>query len=297
VQDKAIGIVRTTLQSLQASDPEAAEQFRAAVERAIARDCSVTVSWTGYADVDVMVEEPSGTVCSLRNLRTTSGGVLLGDTVSASDKSSGEVSETYVCPEGFSGRYRMLVRRIWGDVTAGKVTVDVYINQHTPQEKHIRQQIPLSDKDALVVFDVDDGRRTQSLKEHQIASVVTAQAVVNRSILAQNLNTLTESEAVTNLAIARARLAQGNRPFPFLRNGAVGFQPNLTVLPEGAMLVGATAVISADRRYVRFSGLPFFSSIGDVQTFNFFTGNTGNSNTPGTGGIGTGGIGGLGGGF
>ena len=55
--------------------------------------------------------------------------------------------------------------------------------------------------------------------------------------------------------------------------------------------IAATAVISADRRYVRFSGLPFFSTIGEVQTFNFVTGNTGDGG--GTGGIG----GGLGGGF
>jgi hypothetical protein len=179
------------------------------------------------------------------------------------------------------------------------VTVDVYINRHTPQEKHVRHQIPLSDKDAMVVFDVDAGRRSESLQAHQVASVVSTQTAVNRAVLAQHLNTMTESEAATNLAIARARLAQGNTPFPFFRNGAVGFQPNITVLPEGAMLVGATAVISADRRYVRFSGLPFFSSIGDVQTFNFFTGDTGTSgNGNGGNGNGTGtGIGGVGGGF
>jgi hypothetical protein len=57
----------------------------------------------------------------------------------------------------------------------------------------------------------------------------------------------------------------------------------------------ATAVISADRRYVRITAVPFFSVIGEVQTFNFATGaqstsNTNNNNT------GVGGIGGAGGG-
>lgn len=33
--------------------------------------------------------------------------------------------------------------------------------------------------------------------------------------------------------------------------------------------MSATAVISADRRYVRISAAPFFSTVGDVQTFNF----------------------------
>ena len=34
-------------------------------------------------------------------------------------------SAAYVCPKGFDGTYRMLVRRVWGNVTAGKVNVEV----------------------------------------------------------------------------------------------------------------------------------------------------------------------------
>jgi hypothetical protein len=51
---------------------------------------------------------------------------------------------------------------------------------------------------------------------------------------------------------------------------------------------------------VRFSGLPLFSSVSEVNTFNFATGQSGTSNTPGGGtggsGIGSGG-GGIGGGI
>ena len=58
---------------------EEAKEFEAALDEAVRRDCVVVVSWTGEADVDLLVEEPSGTVCSLRNPRTTAGGVMLGD--------------------------------------------------------------------------------------------------------------------------------------------------------------------------------------------------------------------------
>ena len=58
---------------------------------------------------------------------------------------------------------------------------------------------------------------------------------------------------------------------PFVIQGAVGYQPVITTLPEGTNM-SATAVISADRRYVRISVVPLFSSIGDVETFNFATG-------------------------
>lgn len=57
------------------------------------------------------------------------------------------------------------------------------------------------------------------------------------------------------------------RNFIKSRRGA-GFQPFITVLPQGASL-SATAVVSGDRRYVRFGGTPFFSAIGNVDTFNF----------------------------
>jgi hypothetical protein len=48
----------------------------------------------------------------------------------------------------------------------------------------------------------------------------------------------------------------------------VGYQPIIQTLPEGAQMA-AVGVISADRRYVRISTAPTFSTIGDVQTFTF----------------------------
>jgi hypothetical protein len=72
----------------------------------------------------------------------------------------------------------------------------------------------------------------------------------------------------------------------------------ITTLPEGTNFQ-ASAVISADRRYVRVTSTPFFSLIGDVSTFNFATGNStggGGNQGIGVGGFG-GGAGGLGGGF
>jgi hypothetical protein len=57
------------------------------------------------------------------------------------------------------------------------------------------------------------------------------------------------------------------------RGPAVGYFPVITWLPEGTSL-SAQAVVSPDRRHVRMSVLPFFSTIGPVHTFNFMTGET-----------------------
>ncbi|HVJ67348.1 MAG TPA: hypothetical protein VM510_05150, partial [Caulifigura sp.] len=64
-----------------------------------------------------------------------------------------------------------------------------------------------------------------------------------------------------------------SRPFvtsliPTVGFFAVGFTPQITVLSEGVTLQ-VQAVISADRRYVRLTVIPSFTSITDVFTFTF----------------------------
>jgi type II secretory pathway component GspD/PulD (secretin) len=88
---------------------------------------------------------------------------------------------------------------------------------------------------------------------------------------------------------------------------SVGFQPQITVLPEGVQMT-VQAVLSADRRYVRLTVIPSFTAITDVQQFSFI-GAAGGSTTSGTattgataggqnafgGGFGQTGFGGIGG--
>jgi hypothetical protein len=292
-QDKAMRVARATLLELREEKRlEEAKQFEAALNQALVRDCVVKISWTGDADIDLMVEEPGGTVCSFRAPRSTSGGVLIGESLAKANSAEGQ-SETYVCPEGFSGQYRMLVKRVWGKVTAGKVTVDIYTNYNTDKQTHIRQQIPLADKDALVVFDVANGRRKEALAEHQVANVAKVQMAVGQAVLAQQLDSAaSQSNALSDYARS-VRIAQQQGRWLAPRRNAVGYRPVITTLPEGANM-SATAVISADRRYVRITALPFFSVIGEVQTFNFSSGaqSTTNSNNNNNGG----GVGGAGGG-
>jgi general secretion pathway protein D len=63
------------------------------------------------------------------------------------------------------------------------------------------------------------------------------------------------------------------RPFvtsvvPVVGDFAAAQQPVITVLNEGTSL-SVQAVVSADRRFVRLTLVPFFSQIGDVETFTF----------------------------
>ena len=136
-----------------------AKQFETALNEALVRDCLVRVTWNGDAEIDMTVEEPAGTVCSLRNPRTTSGGVLLASNPHRDSITDEGTTEEFVVTKGFSGKYRMLLRRVWGKPTAGKVTVEVYTHYGSKQATLMRKQIPLGETDAMVEFSLKDGRR------------------------------------------------------------------------------------------------------------------------------------------
>ena len=59
VWQAGIGVAKEVLDKLRAEKrTKEADQFQAALDEAVARDCVAVVTWTGEADVDVLVEEP-----------------------------------------------------------------------------------------------------------------------------------------------------------------------------------------------------------------------------------------------
>jgi hypothetical protein len=274
-----------------ASEGQSAERdaYLKNLQQAVIRDCVVQVSWTGSADLDISVQEPAGSICSVSEPRTSGGGVRLGDAFSSGGQASQTSSEIYVCPQGFAGKYRVRIKRVWGEVAAGKVTVDVYTHLRSGQVQHERQQIELTDDEAMVVFDLDRGRRTEPLEQAQLAGAVKRQEAISRAVLAQQISDGSDPRVIPGgsaAALARRAALLGG-------GGAVGFQPIILVLPEGTMM-SVFGVVSADRRYVRVAVAPIFSTIGDVTTFTF-AGQADPVDPNGNGGGGAGGGGGGGG--
>ena len=261
-----------------------ADQYASKLKRALARDVVVKVSWSGDADVDLMVEEPTGSVCSYRQNKTPGGGLLVGDpNAGLSDTAGGSHSEVYSCPEAYSGDYRVLLRQVWGRIPAGRVTVDVWSHLGSENQQHIQRVIPLDEDGALVSFHLDSGRRQERLADQQLVNDVVQQVAVNRTILAQQLEAISNPEALLaqqNYVNSQPASQIGNRSNPLNRPSPnafnpnlVGYQPQITVLPIG-MTMQANAVISADRRYVRITTLPFFSTIKGVVQYNLQQGVT-----------------------
>jgi hypothetical protein len=306
VGETARRVAEATLRQLrQDGRTDEADRFEEACKQAMQRDCVVVVRWTGDADIDLMVVEPSGSICSLQAPRTIGGGVISGDSTSRDGKSSVNGSyEAYICPRAFSGEYKVLVKKIWGRVTTGQVTVEVITHAGTADESYTRQNIPLSEKNAIVTFDLKEGRRKETIDEQQIANVARNQFQVSRAIIAQALSSGTpdsnsgasdeQKSSFGEWQLAWKRNNNVGR-FNVNRPGAVGYMPLVQQFPEGNQM-SAQAIVSADRRYVRFSmfPMPLASGITEVSTFNFVTGQGGQQ---GGGGAGGGGAGGGGGGI
>jgi von Willebrand factor type A domain len=283
IQQAAALMAQATLERLAKEGRHAEhDAYQADLQSAKVRDCVVRVSWTGEADVDIAVEEPTGSICSFSEPRTAGGGVLLGDSYSRDDHPSSEgMAEEYICPHGFAGTYRVRIHRVWGEVTAGKVTVDVYTHLHSDQLQHERQQLDLGDKDAMVVFDLNSGRRSEPLEVGQLAAAADRQEAVSRAVLAEQLDSLSDDRVIPS----RADAIRFRRQFFGPGGGAVGYQPIITTLSSGRQFT-VTGVVSADHRYVRISPVPSFMQVGNVQTFTF-AGVAAPADT--TGGTGTGG--------
>jgi tetratricopeptide (TPR) repeat protein len=273
IYDEALRTAKGLIARLNAEKKTAeADKFHAELNKALVRDCVVKVSWSGDADVDLLVEEPTGTMCSFRTPRTTAGGVLIGDTY---DKSTNLHTETYICPQGFNGDYRMLAKRVWGKVTADKLTVEITAHAGAPNQRKITKQVALAGDKAVMAFDLQNGRRTESLQDAQVLNAVQGQMALGNQLLAQQF--AASSDPTVGSGVFDPRL----NPNLFLR-GAVGYQPVIITLPTGTNM-SATAVVSHDRRYVRVSAQPVFSTIPVVNTFNYNSGSSGTSGGGGTG--------------
>lgn len=262
-------------QSLERNgDLERAQRLRAAIAAARRRDLVVRLVWSGEGDLDLLVEEPSRTVCSFQNRETPGGGFLVHDGHGSAVENC---YEEYVCPFALAGEYRLTIRHVWGAIVGTRATLTIIRDQGTPQEQVSTQTVLLGAEEPVVRLHLDSGRRTV------LRAVAPPEAVepdssgplrpaeVSRSKVRHAAAQFTESR----------RTLEGTH---IRRTGAVGFQPIIQTIPDGTTF-SARAVVSPDRRYVRIGVNPMFTNITDVFTFTFLSGPLG-SLQPGLGGTG-----------
>ena len=246
---------------------ERLNEYKQQIAAAQERDCLIRVRWTGDADLDLLVFEPGGTICSRLQKRTSSGGIMLGDQFSPGKSHNGEIVETYVLPKGFAGNYQLVINRVWGDVTSGKATVSITNHFNSKSQRSLTRQVKLDKTGAIVHFALDRGRRTESLADHEIKNYVQEQMATNRSMLIAQLKKDRSSSAAREFKRGRIEInAQGLNDLINNNNRAIGYRPEIQQIDEGASLTASAS--TADRLYVLVSPSPQFQQITEVSTFN-----------------------------
>lgn len=242
----------------KAGDQERALAFEQALREARRRDIRVRLDWSGTGDLDLLVEEPGLSVCSFAQRETPGGGILLHE---GYGPDAANCYEEYVCPLARSGEYRLTVRRSGGDVVGRRATLTIIQHQGAANEQTQSQTLTIAGDDIVVRFNLAGGRRTADRPVSVDASTtqLPSKAAARRLIPPQGIQ-----PAALEYEQSRSRMAG----LDVRRTGAVGFQPIIQIVPDGATF-SAQAVVSPDRRYVRIGVSPVFTNLTDVFTFTF----------------------------
>lgn len=249
---------------LAAGDRASAKKLSDKILNAKHRDLQIRLTWNGPGDLDLVVEEPFGTICSPTRPQSPGGGVLVHD---GSGPRAANSYDAYVCAMAAAGTYKVHVRHIRGDIVGKRAILTVVRYSGTSRESKKTLTIPLSSDDVIVRIPLSAGRR-----EKADAPVDRLTVDPNRQGRAQTDRRRAASEArnaARSFNKSRRTTNTGNAP----RAGAgnfVGYQPVISTINEGGML-NVGAIISADRRYVRLNLTPSFSSLVDIATFSAFS--------------------------
>lgn len=254
---------------LKAGRSDAASAIDEQMQAARVRDLVVRLEWSGDGDLDLLVQEPDGSVCSRQNAFSSGGGVHLFD---GYGPDPARCHEDYVCPQGMAGEYVIRVRHVTGSIVGKRATLTVTRRADSPREETSTYVVAIGAVDKLIRVSLATGLKTAFRRLRPPAD--------HRPIEKNAAARLAALSAIPTLSTQVAPQLGGGAPT--VGPGAVGYQPVVQFIGEGVSM-GAMAVVSGDRRYVRLSVSPTFSSISDVFTFSFVGGG-------GTGGGGGNGI-------
>jgi hypothetical protein len=130
-----------------------------------ARDVFIRLSWDGYADFDLVVDEPPGVTTASYDLpRTVAGGSIIKNGFGSHPE------EVYVCPRGFGGDFTVHIRSIWADEKKPvvRLKLETIVHEGTPQEQK-KEYILQPDKlDKTYVVHLSGGRRTKLLDYNNV---------------------------------------------------------------------------------------------------------------------------------
>ncbi len=237
------------------------------------RDLVIKLNWQGEADLDLHVTEPTGSTCSPLHRQTIGGGVLIGDSL------ADMTSETYLAAEGFDGEYEIEIEKIWGHPLNNKAQLKIIRHQGTPEEREELRTVELkSEHSERIKVKLESGRRTetayvpppsaQKKPETALAEVESPDKVLHQLRVLADPEVTGVTRAVTGGLVSQGQpvlpsdIKSGRRePSAAADNDRTLYQTRIKPFVQNAMDVTASAVLSADRRYLRLSMNPVFNTV------------------------------------
>ncbi len=125
-----------------------------------ARDVYIRLTWDGYADFDLAVDEPPGVTTASYDLpRTVAGGAIIKNGFGSHPE------EVYVCPRGFDGDFTIHIRKIWADDAKPvvRLKLETIVHEGTPQERRELHVLQPDKLDRTFVVHLAGGRRKTML--------------------------------------------------------------------------------------------------------------------------------------
>jgi hypothetical protein len=250
---------------IRAASPKLVEKAKELAEAGTSNDLEITATWTGDADVDLLVVEPGDLLCSSSTPRTVNGGVWMG--------SLAESRERYVAKSARSGRYDMMIRKSWGRPVGDSVTLEIVEHRGSPNEKRRLVAVPIENGlSKPVSIDLAEGSRKEP------AQLTPAENwIVGAPGAGKAAKPLAELRRI--VAVGRGDIDVrdggwggggaagggggnngGGRAGAAGNSGVVAFNPIVQLFPDGTFMT-VQAVVSADRRYVRMNIVPVIQTL------------------------------------
>ena len=256
----------------KAERTQEAARLKQSLAEALRRDLIVRIEWDGKGDLDLAVTEPFGTVCSAGEPLSAGGGVLVHDGFGTKSK---DCFDEYVCVKGGSGSYRARISYVSGSVDANIVgkRCQLSITRHagSPMQSVEKIFVKLEKTTQDVSFELKDGRRQQvgpAPTVEQAAKAPTRQELLAKLMTGNGNGIGIYGQFMGGNGGAGGQGIVQTQAVP--GNGAVGYRPVIGLIQEGVTLT-TSAVVSADRRYVRMALTPVFNTLLELATFS--TGN------------------------
>ncbi|HEX5270916.1 MAG TPA: hypothetical protein VFW33_10530, partial [Gemmataceae bacterium] len=252
---------------------EAAEKMLARLQEARRRDLEITLAWdngTEPADLDLVIEEPTGSACTWRAPQTVGGGIRLGGRL-------GDKKVSYVAAQAFPGTYRVRVERVFGHPLGDKAQLRVVRHKGTPEEREEVISVPVPrgpadpKKEAALVH-LDGGRRTHVADVPPPAATHRLGSAPKGGSTNDALSQLQRLADPTEVAFGGSPigmdgpggLSSGMAPEPGAKD-EVTYQTRFAPFANNRIDATVQAVLSADRRYVRLSVAPTFNVVTGSQ--------------------------------